>query len=300
MTFQEKLLQILKSEQVLVQESMSRHTTFRTGGVADYYLKPEIAQVSDVVKICREEQVPFYVIGNGSNILVGDKGIRGAVLEIASVVSDVVVEGSWIYVKAGASLAKIAQTAAKAGLTGFEFAAGIPGTIGGAVVMNAGAYGGEMKDVLEWAVVLKGDGTVEKYKAEDLDLSYRHSIVPEVGGIVLEAALKLQKGNPEEISRKMQELKEQRIEKQPLEYPSAGSTFKRPEGHFAGKLIMDAGLGGYQIGGAQVSQKHCGFLINRENATSKEILQLMEYVVEIVEKKFGVTLEAEVKLLGEF
>lgn len=300
MTFQEKLLQILTKEQILIEEPMSRHITFRVGGYADYYLRPKEYQVAEVIRLCREEQMPVQIIGNGSNLLVGDKGIRGAVIEIGTALSEVSVEDERIFAQAGVSLARVAQEAARADLSGFEFASGIPGTVGGAVVMNAGAYGGEMKDVLERAVVLCEDGTIREFTAEELQLSYRHSIVPELRGIVLRAVFRLKKGDQEQIRARMEELRSRRTQKQPLEYPSAGSTFKRPEGYFAGKLIMDAGLKGYRVGDAQVSEKHCGFVINRGQATAAEILHLIEDVKAAVKKQSGVELEPEVKMLGEF
>ncbi len=300
MTFQEKLLQILTKEQILIDEPMSRHTTFRVGGPADYYLKPELAQTAEILKLCREDGLSVQVIGNGSNLLVGDRGIRGVVLEIGTSVAEVSVEGTQIRAEAGATLAKLAQEAAKAGLAGLEFASGIPGTVGGAVVMNAGAYGGEVKDVLQYAKILCEDGEVREFTAEELELSYRHSIVPEINGIVLEAVFVLEEAKESQIRARMEELREQRTTKQPLEYPSAGSTFKRPEGYFAGKLIMDAGLRGYRVGDAQVSEKHCGFVINRGQATAADILKLIEDVKAVVLEQFGVELEPEVKLVGEF
>lgn len=300
MTFQEKLLQILTKEQIISEEPMSRHTTFRVGGCADFYLKPKEEQVSEVMKLCHAEQMPVQIIGNGSNLLVGDKGIRGVVLEIGSMLSGISVENGRIYAQAGATLARVSQEAAKAGLTGMEFASGIPGTVGGAVVMNAGAYGGEIKDVMEYAVILEEDGSLKEYTPEELELSYRHSIVPQIHGIVLKAVFRLPEGDKEQIRGRMDELRRQRTEKQPLEFPSAGSTFKRPEGYFAGKLIMDAGLRGYRVGDAQVSEKHCGFVINRGQATAADIRQLMEDVRVIVKQQFDVELEPEVKMLGEF
>lgn len=300
MTFQEKLLQILTKEQVLVDEPMSRHTTFQVGGPADYYLMPEEAQIVRVVEICREEQIPLQIIGNGSNLLVGDKGIRGAVLEVGSRAAGVYTEGNMLFAQAGVSLARAAQEAARASLGGLEFASGIPGTVGGAVVMNAGAYGGEMKDVVKWARILDRNGLIHQIDTEELKLSYRHSVVQEMDGIVLSAAFELEKTDETLIYARMELLRNQRMQKQPLEYPSAGSTFKRPKGYFAGKLIMDSGLGGYRVGGAQVSEKHCGFVINREGATAADILQLITDVQDIVQKKFGVRLETEVKMLGEF
>ena len=300
MTFQEKLLGILTKEQIRRDEPMSRHITFKVGGPADYYLIPGNTQIADVIRLCREEQMPVYIIGNGSNLLVGDKGIRGVVLEVGAGISEVYRKDHMLYAEAGVSLARLAQEAARAELTGLEFASGIPGTVGGAVVMNAGAYGGEMNDVLEWAEILTKDGEILKLSTEELKLSYRHSIVPEIGGIVLRAAFRLEPGEKEVIRLRMEQLRQQRTEKQPLEYPSAGSTFKRPEGYYAGKLIMDAGLRGYRVGDAQVSEKHCGFVINRGQATAAEILKLIQDVRKTVQDQFGVELEPEVKMIGEF
>ena len=293
-------MQILTKEQVLINEPMSRHTTFQVGGPADYYLIPREEQIVSVTRLCREEQVSLTVIGNGSNLLVGDKGIRGAVLEVGPQNAQVYAEGNMGYAQAGVSLARAAQEAAHASLSGLEFASGIPGTVGGAVVMNAGAYGGEMKDVVKWARILDRDGEIHRLETEELALSYRHSVVPDMGGIVLSAAFLLKPGDETLIRAQMELLRNQRVQKQPLEYPSAGSTFKRPEGYFAGKLIMDSGLAGYRVGGAQVSEKHCGFVINAGGATAADILQLITDVQDTVQKKFGVRLEPEVKMIGEF
>ncbi len=300
MTFQERLYKIIAKEQVLMEEPMSRHTTFRVGGPAEYFVTPGEEELAPVLALCKEEGMPFQIIGNGSNLLVGDQGIRGVVIEIGSRLSRVWTEGELLCAQAGASLAKTAQEAARASLSGLEFASGIPGTVGGAVVMNAGAYGGEMKDVLKWALVLCGDGTLRQLSREELQLSYRHSVVPELNGIVVKAAFALEPAEERLIRTKMELLKNQRIQKQPLEYPSAGSTFKRPEGYFAGKLIMDAGLRGYRVGGAQVSEKHCGFVINRGDATAADILGLIRHVQRTVKERFGVELETEVKLTGQF
>lgn len=298
---EEKLYTIIKKERVLIQEPMKAHTTFRVGGPADYFVIPESAEeVSEVVRLCKEQGVPYYIEGNGSNLLVGDKGVRGVVIQIFKAMSAIEVEGEWIRAQAGASLAQIANAALANSLTGFEFAAGIPGTLGGAVVMNAGAYGSEMKEVLVSATVLTEEGEILELSAEELGLGYRTSVIPSRNYIVLEAKIALRKGNAEEIRAYMNELRERRIDKQPLEYPSAGSTFKRPEGYFAGKLIQDAGLKGFTVGGAQVSEKHSGFVINKGEASAADIVSLMEQVTEIVKKDSGVTLEPEVKRIGEF
>ena len=280
---------------------MKNHTTFRVGGPADIFLTPSAEELPAVLSVCREERVPVTVIGNGSNLLVGDKGIRGVVICIGSGMRGIRVDGEKIFLEAGVTLAAAAQQAAKAGLTGLEFASGIPGTFGGAVVMNAGAYGGEMKDVIVSVRVISEDGEILTLSKEELDLSYRHSVIPERGYLVIDGELLLtREKDPDQITERMEELKKKRIEKQPLEYPSAGSTFKRPEGYFAGKLIMDAGLRGFSVGGAAVSEKHCGFVINKGNATAADICALMDEVTRIVKEKYAVTLEPEVKKVGEF
>lgn len=296
----EKLCGLMGKENVLQQEPMCAHTTFRTGGPAQLYLTPDMEQIQPALELCRQEKMPFVVIGNGSNLLVGDKGIDGAVIEIGKRMSKITVEGEVITAQAGALMSAVASRAAAASLTGLEFASGIPGSIGGAVVMNAGAYGGEMKDVLLSVTAADKEGRILTLSREELELSYRHSCIPEKGYYVLEARLGLRQGDKEAVYDRMRELKNMRVSKQPLEYPSAGSTFKRPEGYFAGKLIDDAGLRGYRVGGAQVSEKHCGFVINRENATSAQIRRLMEDVQAKVKEKFGVELEPEVKFIGKF
>ncbi|MBS6194894.1 MAG: UDP-N-acetylmuramate dehydrogenase [Clostridiales bacterium] len=292
---------ILDKGQILVDEPMKKHTTFRLGGPADYYLCPETPeQIREILHICEEEKMPCFILGNGSNLLVSDKGFRGVVVQIYKNMNQVLAEGNRIRAQAGALLSLIAKRAAEAGLAGMEFASGIPGTLGGAVVMNAGAYGGEMKDILESVTVLTPEGEIRKLEASELNLGYRTSVVRERGYIVLEAVLLLNPGEKEKILERMEELKIQRVTKQPLEFASAGSTFKRPEGYFAGKLIDDAGLRGYRVGGAQVSEKHCGFVVNTGEATAEEVIQLLQDVQEKVYEKFGVKLEPEVKFLGDF
>ena len=296
-----KFCDLLGEERVFTGEAMSRHTTFKIGGPADYFLMPDKdTDVGRIVKICKESAIPYFILGNGSNLLVGDGGYRGAVIQIYKNMSAVTVEGTEITVQAGALLSSVAAAAKNAALTGFEFAGGIPGTMGGAVVMNAGAYGGEMKDVLTEVTVMDEEGEIVTLPADKLELGYRTSIIKTAGYIVLEAKLQLKEGNPEVIRETMKDLTIRRTTKQPLEYPSAGSTFKRPEGYFAGKLIMDSGLAGYQVGGAQVSEKHCGFVINEGGATARDVRTLMDNVRDIVYKKYGVTLEPEVKFLGDF
>ena len=301
MDFYKELCSVAGKENVAVDEQMSRHTTFRIGGPADYFVTPsKEEEIEAVIRVCRQYNIPFYIMGNGSNLLVGDKGYRGAVIQIFKKMYSIEVKENQICAQAGALLSKIAAKALKAGLTGFEFASGIPGTLGGALVMNAGAYGGEMKQVLKSARVLDIQGNIFTLSAEQMEFGYRTSIFAKKGYIVLNAVIELQSGDKEAIREKMEELRERRVTKQPLEYGSAGSTFKRPEGYFAGKLIEDAGLRGFRIGDAQVSEKHCGFVINRGNATAAEVIELMEQVVIRVEKNSGVHLEPEVKRIGEF
>ena len=284
----------------LEKEPMSRHTTFRIGGPAGLFASVQVADVAPLVSYCKTHDIPVTILGNGSNVLVGDQGIEGLVLSFGKEASAITVEGNQIRAEAGALLSQVANAALEHGLGGLAFAAGIPGTIGGAVCMNAGAYGGEMKDVLKEVTVLTPEGGVLTLQADELHMGYRTSVIKEAGYIVLEAVISLEKGDQEEIRSRMQELAGMRTSKQPLSYPSAGSTFKRPEGYFAGKLIMDSGLRGYQVGGAQVSEKHCGFVINTGNATAKDVTTLMSDVQRIVLEKFGVKLEPEVKFLGEF
>ena len=296
-----RLCTITKQENVMKDEPMKKHTTFRIGGPADYFVTPESKEeIQAIVELCKKEEIPYSVIGNGSNLLVGDKGYRGVILQIFKKMNQIRVEENKIYAGAGALLSKIAATALSESLTGFEFAAGIPGTLGGGVAMNAGAYGGEIKDCIVSAKVLTKEGERVVLKKEDLQLSYRNSVILQKGYLVLEATFSFEKGNPAEIQEEIKELNKRRREKQPLEYPSAGSTFKRPEGYFAGKLIMDAGLRGFQVGGAQVSEKHCGFLINAGGATASDVMELIRQIQAKVKEQFGVTLEPEVKFLGKF
>ena len=278
--FYDKLNNVIAKDSILIDEPMSRHTTFRVGGPADFFVTPKAKEeVRDVVRICKEAGMPYYIIGNGSNLLVSDAGYRGVIVQIYKEMNEVKVEGDLVKAQAGALLSGIAAKALGAELSGFEFASGIPGTIGGACVMNAGAYGGEMKDVLESVTVLTGEGKIIELGRNELELGYRTSVIAKKGYIVLGVVLKLERGDGEKIKTYMDELKEKRVTKQPLEYPSAGSTFKRPEGYFAGKLIEDAGLRGFQVGGAQVSEKHCGFVINRDHATAADIMELMRQVI---------------------
>ena len=298
--FLTELQNVMGGSGIFMEEPMKKHTTFRVGGPADVLVQPDETALAAILALCRQYHVSYSFIGNGSNLLVGDKGIRGVVIEMTDPMGNIEVDGTKITAQAGAMLSKIANTAASNGLGGMEFAAGIPGSVGGAVVMNAGAYGGEMKDIIERVYVLDENGAQLELDRDALDLGYRHSCIPEKKYIVTKVVLELVPRNEAEIRSEMKELNEKRAEKQPLQYPSAGSTFKRPEGYFAGKLIMDAGLRGYQVGDAQVSEKHCGFVINKGDATAADICQLMRDVSDKVQAQFGVVLEPEVKMIGEF
>lgn len=299
--FKHRLEEILDKDQLFWDEPMKNHTTFRIGGPADCLAVPHtIDEAEKVIRSCRQEGVPCFIMGNGSNLLVSDQGFRGVVVQLYKEFAGIETEGTLIRAQAGASLARIAAEALRNGLEGFEFAAGIPGTLGGACIMNAGAYGGEMKDVLREVTVLTLEGERKIFHREELDMGYRTSRASREGAVVLEAVLQLKKGEERRIREKMEDLKERRISKQPLEYPSAGSTFKRPEGYFAGKLIQDAGLRGFRVGDAMVSEKHCGFVINCGNATAADVAELIRQIQEKVKETSGVTLEPEVRRLGEF
>ena len=298
--FIDRIFKITDMENVHLDEPMKSHTTFKIGGNADVYIDVAKDEISDIISLSDEENVPYTIIGNGSNILVGDKGIRGVTISIGKRMSDIKVDGTVIVAEAGALLSRTAATALDNSLSGMEFASGIPGSVGGAVLMNAGAYGGEMKDIIESVEVLTPKGVVEVYTVSDLDLSYRHSKLMETGGIVLSATLRLEEGSTEEIKATMQELNGRRVDKQPLNFPSAGSTFKRPEGYFAGKLIQDAGLRGYRVGGAMVSDKHCGFVVNTGGATASDVRNLIDDVSSKVYEDAKVKLEPEVRFIGEF
>lgn len=289
------------SERVRIEEPMKKHTTFRTGGPALYFVTPSCEkEIASVVNLCHREKMPYYILGNGSNLLVSDKGYDGVIISMTKGFSQIEVRDQVITAGSGALLSRIARTALEESLTGLEFAAGIPGTLGGAVVMNAGAYGGEMKQVLQSVSVLTKDGQVKEIPAEELELGYRKSCIQREEYIVLSAEILLKQGKKSEIQAQMEDFAARRREKQPLEYPSGGSTFKRPEGYFAGKLIEDAGLKGFTVGGAQVSEKHSGFVINRNGATSADVYELCRQVQARVKEKFGVDLEMEVKRLGDF
>ncbi len=286
---------------VLYQEPLSQHTTFRIGGPVDYYVMPEgIEELKKVITLCRQYQVPFRIMGNGSNLLCADDGVEGVIIDMVRGVNqlDIDEENGMITAQAGVMLSVLARRAQMTGLTGLEFAAGIPGSVGGALVMNAGAYGGEMKQVVRWARVLTREGQEVVVSAEDLDLSYRHSAIRPNGWIVLEAGFQLEKGDAAEIRETMDDLAVRRREKQPLEFPSAGSTFKRPAGYFAAQLIDEAGLKGFTVGGAQVSEKHAGFVINRGGATAADVMALCDAVKEKIRQHAGVELEMEVERIG--
>lgn len=288
------------SANVVFDEPMSAHTTFRIGGNADAFAAVEsVDEIKALINYCREKNIPYMIMGNGSNMLVGDKGIRGLVIQIGKNMSDCRIEGESVYAEAGIMMSTLANKILKAELSGFETLSGIPGTLGGGIYMNAGAYGGEIKDVIESVTFIDGDGEIKTLKNSELDFSYRHSMFETGKYVILSCKIKLKKGNYDEISAAMKDYNTRRSDKQPLSMPSAGSTFKRPEGYFAGKLIEDCGLKGFSIGGAQVSEKHSGFLVNKGGATAKDVLDLIAYVQKTVKEKFGVDLEPEIRLTGE-
>lgn len=296
-----ELVEIAGVENCLENEPMKKHTTFRIGGPARLFISAQSVDVlKKVLVYCRKHDIKYFILGNGSNLLVSDKGFDGVIIQIFKNLSSITREENRLRVMAGALLSSVAAKAYEAGLTGFEFASGIPGTLGGAVIMNAGAYGGEMSQVVTEVTVLNSDFEVVVLKENELKFGYRKSSVADMQGIVLEAVITLKQGNREEIKAVMDDLRVKRKTKQPLEYPSAGSTFKRPEGNFAGKLIMEAGFSGYSVGGAQVSDKHCGFVINKGNATAADVIELTRRIKEKVLKENNIPLELEVKLLGEF
>ena len=286
---------------VRYDEPLKNHTTFKIGGNCIALIEPrEVSDIVETIKICRENSIKFFVIGNGSNLLVPDEGYNGVIIKLKSEFSTIQVEGEYLIVNSGARLSEVYTVAYENSLTGFEFASGIPGTIGGAIYMNAGAYGGEMKDIVESVEVLDLDNfELRELKNKELEFSYRKSIIQRRNYIVTTIKLKLQKGNKEKINAVYEDLRERRNSKQPLNFGSAGSTFKRPEGHFASKLIEDAGLKGYHINDAWVSEKHSGFIVSKGNASFKEVMELIEYVQKVVFEKFGVKLETEVRILKD-
>lgn len=288
---------ILNDIECRKDEPMKKHTTFRIGGPARFFYVPKnIEELKLIIQCCKNEKLKYMIIGNGSNMLFLDEGFDGAVICVGSSMGNINVDNISVYAEAGALLSKVASSARDAGLTGMEFAAGIPGTIGGAIVMNAGAYGGEMKDIVSFVDILEADGNLRRYSNEEMQFGYRRSIV-DADKVVVGVGLKLACGNIDDINARMDELKTARVSKQPLEFPSAGSTFKRPEGYFAGKLIDDCGLRGYRVGGAMVSEKHCGFVINYDNATAKDVLKLIDDVKNKVYDEYNVLLEPEVRIV---
>ena len=305
MDFYHKLSEAAGADHILKDEPMSAHTTFRIGGPADYFVVPEdAASLGRGVALCRAEGVDYFITGNGSNLLVGDGGYRGVVFHICHTMDDVAYEekGTELLVEAGAGvmLSSLARQVSSKGYTGFEYATGIPGTLGGGVTMNAGAYGGEISDNLLWAELMDETGAVLRLERDRLKLFYRHSVMMEQSLVVLRAGFSFTKGDAMAITQKVAELSRSRKEKQPLEYPSAGSTFKRPEGYFAGKLIQDCGLKGFRVGDAMVSEKHSGFVINVGHATAADVMTLIRHVQQEVDRQFCVRIEPEVRMIGEF
>ncbi len=301
MELEQKLKQLLEEEDVVLGEEMKYHTTFRVGGPAHFFVTPKTEeQLQSVLKLCKETDTPWFILGRGSNLLVSDRGFDGVVIHMQKHWNHYHTEENRIFAQAGAMMSAVSQEALRNGLTGFEFASGIPGTIGGGLRMNAGAYGGEMKQVVLSAKVMDSNGTVLELSKDELELGYRTSTIGRNGYIALSCVIGLQPGDPDCIRSTMEEMNAKRRQKQPLEYGSAGSTFKRPDGYFAGKLIQDAGLKGFSIGDAQVSEKHAGFVINRGNAKAADIMKLCKEVSRRVHEQFGVNLEMEVRRLGKF
>ncbi len=299
-TVHDKLLSVVPKEQLLLNEPMKRHTSFRIGGHADLIMLPsEIEHIRYTLAVCRQWNVPVLIMGNGSNLLVRDKGIRGVVIKIANYFNQIWIQDLCIKAQSGALLSVLAKRAMQAGLSGLEFASGIPGTLGGAVAMNAGAYGGEMKDTVEFVDVMDIQGNKYSLNGDRIGFGYRTSSIQEKGLIVLEVTMRLQPGNYEQSKAKVAELTRRRQEKQPLSFPSAGSVFKRPEGYYAGKLIEDAGLKGMRVGDAQVSELHSGFIVNLGNATAKDVISLIEIIKQRVWEKAGVELNSELKIVGQ-
>lgn len=295
-----ELIEAISKYAVLLDEPMKNHTFIRTGGLADIMVIPEsIEDIQLAIKICRENNAPYFIMGNGSNLIVRDKGMRCVVIKIADKLNNVTINGNTVVAQAGISLSTLSKKVMAESLKGFEFANGIPGTLGGAITMNAGAYGGEMKDVVKSVKVLDLEGKIQTLSLEDLKLGYRTSKIQTNGYIVLEVEMEFEKGNYEEIAEITRDLTERRTTKQPLHLPSAGSVFKRPPGHFAGKLIEDSGLKGKRVGGAQVSEIHCGFIVNVDNATTEDVLNLIKLVQKTVKDKFEIELHTEVRIIGE-
>ena len=288
------------SENVIFDEPMSAHTSFKIGGNADAFASiTDVDEIRALIKYCKNKDIPYMIMGNGTNMLVSDKGIRGLVIQVGNGMQDYKIDGETVYAQAGILMSALSKKILKAELTGFEPLSGIPGTLGGGIYMNAGAYGGEIKDIVDEVTYVNSNGEVKTVKNKDIGFSYRHSMFEDEKCVILSAFLKLKKGDAAVIKSAMDDYNKRRSDKQPLNMPSAGSTFKRPEGYFAGKLIEDSGLVGYSIGGAQVSEKHAGFVVNRGGATAQDVLDLVEHIQKTVNEKFGVKLEPEIRLIGE-
>jgi len=299
-----KILEVLEKtvdkKHILIDEPMKNHSSFKIGGPADFLVLPEkMEEIAGTVRNLKKEKIPYMIIGNASNLLIRDKGIRGVVIKLGESYNQVTIEGTTVTAESGILLSRLAKRIAKASLKGFEFASGIPGSLGGAVFMNAGAYGGEMKDVVTLVRALNDHGDVVTFSNQELQMGYRSSILQEKHYAVLEVVMELETGNSEEIYAKIQELDYQRTTKQPINLPSAGSVFKRPEGYFAGKLIQDSGLKGCRVGGAEVSTLHCGFIVNQGGATAQDVMDLVGKVQKTVKEKYGVDLQRELRIIGE-
>ncbi len=295
-----KLTEAIPGDAVLLDEPMKNYTTIKTGGLADIIVMPQsITEIQSVIKICKENDVPYFVMGKGSNLLVSDKGMRCVVVKLGDKFAKITIDGNDVIAQAGVSLSELSEKIMEKSLKGFEFAGGIPGTLGGATTMNAGAYGGEMKDIIKSVKALNTEGEIINLSSEELEFGYRTSMIQVKNYMVLEVKMEFEKGNYEEIAKTTKDLMETRKAKQPLHLPSCGSVFKRPAGHFAGKLIEDSGLKGKKIGGAKVSKLHCGFIVNVDNATTNDVLDLIELIQKTVKSKFGIQLETEVKIIGE-
>lgn len=285
--------------QALFDEPMKNHTTFRIGGNADCFISAKNTdEIKAVVSYCKKNSIDFMIMGNGSNMLVSDKGIRGVVIQVSKAMSECSINGCEVTAEAGILLSALAQRLLKAELSGFEELSGIPGTLGGGIYMNAGAYGGEIKNILKEVTFIDREGNIRTLKNHELDLGYRHSVFEDNGGVILSATMLFEKGKYDDIKAAMAEYTKRRNDKQPISMPSAGSAFKRPEGYFAGKLIEDSNLKGFSIGGAQISEKHAGFIVNTGNATAQDVLDLIEHVQKTVKEKFDVVLEPEIRLIG--
>jgi len=292
---------IVGEENVKVNEPMKNHTSFKIGGPADFLVTPcSVQSLCEVIKLCNREKLPIFIMGNGTNLLVSDKGIRGVVVKIYDNLNRYTVKGDCIEAYGGILLSKLSNIALENELTGLEFASGIPGTLGGAVAMNAGAYGGEMKDVVVETEFIDKDGNLKIIRGDEHQFGYRTSFIQKQSAIAVRSVIQLKKGERAAIKALIDDLTARRQDKQPLEMPSAGSVFKRPEGYFAGKLIEECGLRGYSIGGAQVSEKHCGFIVNKGNATSKDIIDLIRHIQKTVKEKFGVDLQTEIRIVGDY